>query len=106
MVLKVDLDAMVASAGHVRVQGEDLAAGHLATDHRMASAEVGWQGLSATALNVKLAAWGSVSSALLERIGDHAQGLHSCAVGFSTHDEQSRAALHALVAGAGDADTS
>lgn len=106
MALNVDLEAMVSSAGHVTVQGEDLAAGHLASDNRMASAQFGWQGLSATAMNAKLAAWGNVSAALLERISDHAQGLHSCAVGFATHEEQSRNALQALVAGTGDADTS
>ena len=106
MALNVDLEAMVSSAGHVTVQGEDLAAGHLGTDSRMTSAQVGWQGLSATAMNAKLAAWGSVFAALLERISDHAQGLHRCAVGFATHEEQSRTALQALVAGAGDADTS
>ena len=70
MALNVDLEAMVSSAGRVAVQGEDLAAGHLATDNRMASAQVGWQGLSATAMNAKLAAWGSASAALLERISD------------------------------------
>jgi uncharacterized protein YukE len=106
VALNVDLEAMVSSAGHVTVQGEDLAAGHLATDNRMASAQVGWQGLSATAMSAKLAAWGNVSAALLERISDHAQGLHRCAVGFATHEEQSRTALQALVAGNGDADTS
>ena len=106
MALNVDLEAMVSSAGQVTVQGEDLAAGHLATDNRMASAEVGWQGLSAIAMNARMAAWGDASAALLERIGDHAQGLHGCAVGFAAHEEQSRTALHALVTGAGDADTS
>ncbi len=72
----------------------------------MARAQVGWQGLSAIAMNAKLAAWGNASAALLERISDHAQGLHRCAGGFSTHEEQSRTALQDLVAGAGDADTS
>ena len=106
MALNVDLEAMVSSAGRVAVQGEDLAAGHLATDNRMASAEVGWQGLSAIAMNARLAAWGDASAALLERISDHAQGLHRCAVGFATHEEQSRTALQALVAATGDAATS
>ena len=103
MTLKVDLEAMVASAGHVSGQGEDLAVGHLATDSRMASAEVGWQGSSAAAISAKLATWTKTSAVLLGRISDHAQGLHSCAAGFATHEEQSRSALHAVAQAADEA---
>ena len=96
MTLKVNLEAMVSSAIHVSGQGEDLAVGHTSTDARMAGAEVGWQGTSAAAMSAKLASWTTTSATLLSRISDHSQGLHSTAAGFSTHEEQSRAALQAV----------
>jgi hypothetical protein len=72
---------MAASAVHVSGQGEDLAVGHMVTDNRIASAEVGWQGTSAAAMTAKLSAWSASSAVLLGLIRDHAQALQTCVVG-------------------------
>ncbi|MCV7229092.1 WXG100 family type VII secretion target [Mycolicibacterium komossense] len=91
---------MVGSAIHVTGQGEDLAAGHLASDNRMESAQAGWQGTSAIALAAKLADWQPKSKVLLARVADHAEGLHTSAASFAAMEEKNAQALGRLGAAA------
>ena len=54
-------------------------AAHLAADGRIEAAAPGWTGRSAAALAQRAARWSAVSTALVTRIGEHAQDLHTCA---------------------------
>ncbi|KZS81575.1 MULTISPECIES: hypothetical protein [Mycobacterium] len=83
----------MSSAVHVTGQGEGLATAHLTSDYRLQSAQVGWQGASATALDAKLGDWLEVSRALLTRVGDHARGLHEAAVRHAAAEEERAHAL-------------
>lgn len=96
MTLQFNVEDLVSSAIHVTGQGEDLAIGHQASDGRIATAQTGWQGSSAQAMSARLSAWAQTSTALLGRLGDHAQGLHSCAYHFATNEEQHAQELAAL----------
>lgn len=102
MPLRVNIEDMVGSAVYVSGQGEDLAMGHLASDNKMESAQAGWQGISAAALSAKLASWHPKSQALLTRVADHAQGLHTAAQTFQ-ETEVERARVLRRVGAAADA---
>ena len=74
---RVDIEALAASAAHVAGQGDDLASAHLASDNRIASAQSGWVGSSAAALQARAAAWLETSRRLLTNVGDHALRLNN-----------------------------
>ncbi|BBX47582.1 hypothetical protein GCM10009641_17800 [Mycobacterium cookii] len=69
---RVDLAALAASAARIAGVGEDVATAHLTSDNRIAAAQSGWVGLSATALNIAVAEWLQASRRMLTRLGDHA----------------------------------
>lgn len=87
-----DLEDLVTSAVTVTGHGEDLAAQHLAADGRIDAAVPGWAGRSAAALQNRAARWSATSTALVTRIGAHAQDLHTCAQVYRRTEEQ-RASL-------------
>ena len=87
-----DLEDLVASAVAVTGHGEDLATRHQAADSRIDAAAPGWTGRSAAALHARAARWAEVSTALVTRIGEHAQDLHTCAVVYRCTEED-RASL-------------
>ena len=93
MALRVNVEDVVGSAVHVTGQGEDLAIGHLASDNKMETAQSGWQGTSALALAAKVAEWQPKSKALLARMADHAQGLHTAASTFASSEQERGQAL-------------
>ena len=62
----------------------------------MDGAQPGWQGASAASLAVKLTDWQLTSTALLSRVSDHAQGLHSASLAFSSNEQASAQVLAQL----------
>lgn len=95
-ILGVDLETLVGSAAHVAGQGEDLASAHLASDNRMAAAEPGWVGASATALGTTTATWLQTSRRLLSRVGDHALELTGDGIAFAAMEHAHAVALRAV----------
>ncbi len=102
MVLQVNVEDVASSAVDVTGHGETLAAGHQQSDARIAAAEAGWQGSSAAALAARLDAWAQTSSALLDRMSGHAQGLQDAAIRFTSFEE-GRVQVMEAVAADGDA---
>ena len=88
--LSVDLEALSASAARVQGHGDDLAVGHATTDTRVSAASGGWAGQSAAALAVWAAQLKTQSTALVDRMGDHSQHMHSAVQWYGTN-EQDRA---------------
>lgn len=99
--LQVDLEALASSAVHVSGQAEDLAIAHLSSDNQLASAQPGWVGSSAAALNVKTELWSETSRQLLNRVGGHAIALHSDRIGFADMEQESAEKLRAVNPGVG-----
>jgi WXG100 family type VII secretion target len=94
--LRVDIEALAASAAHVAGQGDDLASAHLASDNRIASAQSGWVGSSATALQTRTAAWLETSRRLLTNVGDHALNLNNDGFSFAELDRDNVEKLRAV----------
>ncbi len=90
-----DFEDLVTSAVTVTGHGEDLAAQHLGADSRIDAAAPGWTGRSAAALQTRVARWSAESTALVTRIGAHAQDLHACAQVYRCTEEQRARALDA-----------
>lgn len=95
MSFTVDTDTLTCSAIAVTGHGEELAYHHVSTDVRFATAESGWLGRSATALNSRLARWATTSTTLLTTIGDQATAMHACAVAYVCNEEHNAQALRA-----------
>ncbi len=94
--LRVDVEALAASAAHVAGQGDDLATAHLASDNRIASAQSGWVGSSAAALQNRTAAWQETSRRLLTRVGDHALNLSNDGISFTALERENVERLRAV----------
>ena len=92
-IFRIDLEALAGSAAHVAGQGDDLATAHLASDNRIAGAEPGWVGASATALSTTTAAWLQTSRRLLTRLGDHALDLNNDGIVFAAMETANAATL-------------
>lgn len=93
MSLRVSIEDLAACGLAVTAHGEDLAAAHTAADGRIDAAMSGWQGRSAAALCARAAQWSQHSRALLARIGDHAQALHTGTAQLRAHEQRSAQAL-------------
>jgi uncharacterized protein YukE len=96
---RVDIEALASSAAHVAGQGDDLATAHLSSDNRIASAQSGWVGSSAEALQTRTAAWLETSRQLLTDVGDHALHLNNDGVSFTAQQRESVEKLRALHSG-------
>jgi len=96
MSLQVFIEDLAAAGVAVTGHGEDVAVAHTAADGRLDAAQPGWQGQSAAALTAKTAQWAEDSRALLARLSDHAQGLHTSAAEFWAHEQRSTQALNSL----------
>ncbi len=83
MSLRVNLEHLATSAVQITERGEDLANSHLYADNRIASAQGGWTGRSAEALARRAPRWTENSTALVTRMGDHAEHLSNCGRAFS-----------------------
>jgi len=84
MPLRVNVEHLATSAAQVAGHGEDLAISHLAADNRIADAQAGWAGQSAEALAHRASRWAANSTALITRIGEHANNLHNAGLAFAT----------------------
>lgn len=93
MTLKVTIEDLVASGLTVTGHGEDVATKHCTADGRIETAQGGWQGRSAASMTLRLAAWSTTTTALLTRLSDHAQSLHTCAQEFYAMEERHAEAL-------------
>jgi len=96
MALQVNIEELAAAGVAVTGHGEDVAVAHTVADGRIDAAQPGWQGQSAAALAAKTAQWAADSRALLARLSDHAQGLHTSAAEFWAHEQRSTQALNSL----------
>ncbi|WP_428338560.1 WXG100 family type VII secretion target [Mycobacterium sp.] len=101
---RVDIEALAASAAHVAGQGDDLATAHLSSDNRIASAQSGWVGSSAAALQTRTAAWLETSRRLLTSVGDHALNLNNDGICFSALERDNVEQLRAVHPAEGSAD--
>jgi uncharacterized protein YukE len=94
MMLRVNVEHLVAAAVRVSGHGDDLATRHTAADNRVESAAPGWAGRSASALENRASHWAATSTALLGRVGEHATDLHSSALAFWATEAVNAQALH------------
>jgi uncharacterized protein YukE len=97
---RVDIEALAGSAAHVAGQGDDLATAHLSSDNRIASAQSGWVGSSAAALQTRTAAWLETSRRLLTSVGDHALHLNNDGISFAALERENVEQLRAVHPGA------
>ncbi len=93
MSLKVNIEDLAASGVAVTGHGEDVAAKHAAADGRIDAATAGWQGASAAAIAILSEQWSATTSALVTRLSDHAQGLHTSAQAFAEMEARHSQAL-------------
>jgi uncharacterized protein YukE len=93
MAFRVNLEQLAASAAQVTNHAEDLAASHLAADNQIATAQAGWIGRSAEALAYRAPLWAANSTALVTRMGDHANDFYSCGQAFSATEDLNVATL-------------
>jgi uncharacterized protein YukE len=83
MSLWAKLEHLATAAAQVTGQGEDLATSHLSADNRIAAAQAGWAGQSAEALARRASCWAANSTALVARIGEHANNLYTAGLAFA-----------------------
>ncbi len=88
MSLRVNVEDLAAAGVAVSGHGEHMAIEHAAAASRIDAAQVGWQGLSAAAMTVLSERWLATTNAQLERLRDHAQGLHASAQGFAEMEQR------------------
>jgi uncharacterized protein YukE len=93
---RVDIEALAGSAAHVAGQGDDLASAHLSSDNRIASAQSGWVGSSAAALQTRAVAWLETSRRLLTSVGDHALNLNNDGMSFAALERENVERLRAV----------
>lgn len=96
MSLRVSIEDVVASAAAVGALGEQMASAHNAADGRIDAALAGWQGRSAAALTAKAEQWAQDSRALLARLSEHAQALHTSAAELWAHERRGAHALDSV----------
>ncbi|MCI4675630.1 WXG100 family type VII secretion target [Candidatus Mycolicibacterium alkanivorans] len=96
MALRANPQDLLAAGVVVTGHGEDVAAKHAAADNRVEAAQSGWQGQSAVAMVAKSQAWAATTTALLTRLSDHAQGLHTTAQCFHEMETANARALGAV----------
>lgn len=93
---RLDIEALAGSAAQVAGQGDDLATAHLSSDNRIATAQSGWVGRSAAALQTRTAAWLETSRRLLANVGDHALTLNNDGISFSALERENVEKLRAV----------
>lgn len=95
MSLRVNAEDVAASGVAVTGHGEDVAMKHAAAASRIDAAQAGWQGTSALAMTTLSELWVATTGALLTRLSDHAQALHTTARGFAAMEQRHSQALEA-----------
>jgi WXG100 family type VII secretion target len=87
MTLRVEVADLLAGGIAITGHGEDVAMRHSAADGRIDAAQAGWQGQSGAAMLACSQKWVATTDALLGRLSDHAQGLHTSAHCFHEMDQ-------------------
>ncbi|MGY4709205.1 WXG100 family type VII secretion target [Mycolicibacterium sp. CBM1] len=100
MSLRVNIGDLTASGTAVTGHGEDVASTHAVAASRIDAAQGGWQGASAQAMTVLAEKWVATTSALVNRLSDHAQGLHASALDFVEMEQRHSQALQEPAAAA------
>jgi uncharacterized protein YukE len=97
MALRVNLENLATSAAQITDHGEDLASSHLSADNRIAAAQAGWTGRSAEALAQRAPRWAANSTALVTRMGDHADHFYTCGRAYSAMEDRHAQQLNSEV---------
>jgi uncharacterized protein YukE len=97
MALRLNLERLATSVVQITDHGEDLATSHLSADNRIAAAQGGWTGRSAEALARRAPQWMANSTALLTRMGDHADHFADCGRAFSATEDQNVERLNSQI---------
>jgi uncharacterized protein YukE len=97
MSLRVNLEHLATSAAQVTGHGDDLAMSHLSADNRIAAAQAGWAGRSAEALARRASLWTAKSAALVTRIGEHANDMHTAGQAFGAVEASNKQKLSSEV---------
>lgn len=82
----------------------DVEAGHARADARIQTAQAGLVGMSAAAVEVKLAEWQATTQELTARLADHAEAFHASGVDFDATDIGEAQAIGAVGAQTAQAD--
>ena len=91
--MDVCVEDLLASAVITTGLGEELAAAQAQAQQRLEAASLGWQGLSAAALSSALIGWADDTTALLQRLAEHAVGLERAARALGAMEDHHAAAL-------------
>jgi WXG100 family type VII secretion target len=100
--LFVDPEGLHSSAVQVQGHSDNLSTGHSNADRQLSSAGAGWAGQSAQSLSTWAEKLKVQSTALVSRMDDHSQQMHT-AVRTFTESEEKRAQQLAKVGEAADA---
>jgi WXG100 family type VII secretion target len=96
MALRVNVADLLAGGVSITGHGEDVAVKHSAADSRIDAAQAGWQGQSGAAMMARSQKWVATTGALLGRLSDHAQGLHTSAHCFQEMDQNNGQGIDTL----------
>lgn len=86
--LYVDPEGLRTSAVKVQSHSDDLSAGHTTAHTRVSAASGGWSGQSAQSLNAWAAKLKTQSAALVTKLDDHSQQMHTAVHAFTSTEEQ------------------
>lgn len=87
---------LLTSGALVEGHAADVEAGHAMADARIQGAQPGLVGLSALAVEAKLAQWQATTQALTTRLADHAQAFQTGGVGFETTETRNAQSIAAV----------
>jgi WXG100 family type VII secretion target len=92
--LKVDPIDLHMSSDHMDVHHVELRAAHAGADSDVESAQRGWVGASATALQSRLAEWQAVTTELCDGIEAHGNAFRAAANAYTDNDGQAAESIH------------
>ncbi|CAN5500855.1 hypothetical protein BH09ACT8_BH09ACT8_15860 [soil metagenome] len=85
--LFVDPEGLRTSAVQVQSHSDDLAVGHTAAHARVSAASGGWSGQPAQSLNAWATKLKTQSAALVAKLDDHSQQMHTAVRTFTSTEE-------------------
>lgn len=84
--LQVNSVDLHMSADHMDMHHTDLQASHAAADGDIESAQTGWTGASAAALQAKLAEWQTTTETLCASVSDHGESFRTAGHSYADVD--------------------
>jgi WXG100 family type VII secretion target len=84
--IQVSPEDLLAAGAQVERHAADVQGGHAAADARIQSAQTGMVGMSAAAVEAKLAQWQLTTAALHQRLTDQAQAFTTSGAGYHDTD--------------------